>query len=45
MAILTFTKNPQAHGYTIVAFPKRSIPESIESKEGMVGLTCATLLQ
>jgi hypothetical protein len=45
MVILTFTKNPQVHGYTIVAFPQRSIPKDIESKEGMVGLTYATLLQ
>jgi hypothetical protein len=45
MVILMFTKNSQVHGYTIVAFPQRSIPEDIKSKEGMVGLTCATLLQ
>jgi hypothetical protein len=37
MVILTITKSPQAHGYTIVAFPQRSIPMGIESKEGKVG--------
>jgi hypothetical protein len=45
MVILTFTNNPQAHRCIIVAFPQRSIPEGIEFKEGMVSLTCATLLQ
>jgi hypothetical protein len=45
IVILMFTKNPQVHGYTIVAFPQRSIPKGIESMEGMVGLTCEGLLQ
>jgi hypothetical protein len=45
MVILMFTNNPQAHKYTIIAFPQMSIPKGIKSKEGMVGLTCATLLQ
>jgi hypothetical protein len=40
-----FTNKPQVHKYTIVAFPQRSIPEGIESKEGKGGLTCAALLQ
>jgi hypothetical protein len=43
--MVTFTKNPQAHGYTIVAFPQMSIPKGIESRECMVGLTSSTLLQ
>jgi hypothetical protein len=45
MVILMFTKSPQVHEYTIVAFPQRSIPNGIESMEGIVGLTSATLLQ
>jgi hypothetical protein len=38
-----FTKNPQAHEYTIVAFPQKSITKGIESKEGMAGSTSATI--
>jgi hypothetical protein len=29
--------NPQAHEYTILEFPQRSIPNSIEFVEGEVG--------
>jgi hypothetical protein len=45
MVILTFTKNPQVHEYTIIAFPQRSILKGIKFNEGMVRLTSATPLQ